>query len=101
MAWPPALRPLLTSRHGSCREAAPSRRYQLPAEGYSLCLIFLKLFDRVYAPLTAGVLQPVSGAGALPPQKRCLLDRLYRRLADDLDHLLRAIGLALSPPVNE
>src|SRR5437868_7410249 len=30
-----------------------SRRYRLPAPGYSVCLIFLKLFDRVYAPLTA------------------------------------------------
>jgi len=33
-----------------------SRRYRLPAKGYSICLIFLKLFDRVYAPLTAGLL---------------------------------------------
>jgi hypothetical protein len=27
-----------------------SRRYRLPAEGYSLCLIFLKLVDRIYEP---------------------------------------------------
>ena len=37
-----------------------SRRYQLLPQGYSICLIFLKLFDRVYAPLTAGVLSPVT-----------------------------------------
>jgi hypothetical protein len=35
-----------------------SRRYRLSAQGYSVCLIFLKLFDRVYAPLTAGLLHP-------------------------------------------
>ena len=29
-----------------------SRRYRLPAKGYSICLIFLKLFDRVYARLS-------------------------------------------------
>jgi hypothetical protein len=31
-----------------------SRRYRLPAKGYSICLIFLKLFDRLCAPLAAG-----------------------------------------------
>jgi hypothetical protein len=33
-----------------------SRRYQLLPHGYSICLVFLKLFERVYAPLTAGLL---------------------------------------------
>src|SRR6478672_1275533 len=37
-----------------------SRRYQLLPHGYSICLVFLKLFERVYAPLTAGLLSPVS-----------------------------------------
>ena len=46
-----------------------SRRYHLLAEGYSLCLIFLKLFERVYAPLTAARLRPVRGDAALPPRK--------------------------------
>jgi len=78
-----------------------SRRYRLPATGYSLCLIFLKLFDRVYAPLTAGTLHPVPGDAALPRQKPSLLDRLYRRVSDSLDRLLRAIGLAFCPPINE
>jgi DNA-binding transcriptional ArsR family regulator len=77
------------------------RRYRLHAAGYSVCPIFPKLFDRVYAPLTAGVLHPVSGDAALPGHKRSPLDRLYRRLADDLDHLLCALGLAFSSPVNE
>jgi hypothetical protein len=36
-----------------------SRRYQLLPHGYSICLIFLKLFERVYAPLTAGLLSPI------------------------------------------
>jgi hypothetical protein len=53
-----------------------SRRYGLLAAGYSVCLIYLKLFDRVYAPLTAGLLQPVSGDAALPRQNRSPLDRL-------------------------
>ena len=78
-----------------------SRRYRLLAEGYSVCLIFLKLFDRIYAPLTAALLHPIPADQALPNPKRSPLDRLYQRLTNALDHLLRAVGLAVSPPVNE
>ena len=35
-----------------------SRRYQLLPRGYSICLVFLKLFERVHAPLTAGFSAP-------------------------------------------
>jgi hypothetical protein len=30
-----------------------SRRYRLLPNGYRICLVFLKLFERIYAPLTA------------------------------------------------
>ncbi len=78
-----------------------SRRYRWPAEGYSVCLIFVKLFDRVFAPLTAALLHPIPADQALPNRKRSPLDRLYQRLTDALDHLLRALGLAFARPVNE
>ena len=78
-----------------------SRRYRLPAPGYSVCLIFLKMFDRVYAPLTAGLLQPVASDAALLQHKRSPLDRLYQRITSALDRLLHALGLAFSPSVNE
>ena len=77
-----------------------SRRYRLPAPGYSVCLIFLKLFDRVYAPLTAGLLQPVAGDAALLQHKRSSLDRLYQRITNALDRLLQALGLTFSPSIN-
>src|SRR5215469_3042204 len=73
-----------------------SRRYQLTPQGYSLCLVFLKLFERIYAPLTAGLLRPVSADRELQPQRQSQLDRLYQRLADDLDQLLSAVGLKLA-----
>jgi len=73
-----------------------SRRYRLVAKGYSVCLIFLKLFDRLGAPLTAGLLHPVPGDAALHRQKRSRLDRLYQRLAAALDKLTSALGLACS-----
>jgi hypothetical protein len=70
-----------------------SRRYQLLPHGYSLCLIFLKLFERVYAPLTAGLLSPVRADATTPDAKRSQLDRLYHRVIDDLDALVQAVGL--------
>jgi hypothetical protein len=70
-----------------------SRRYRLLSCGYSLCLIFLKLFERIYAPLTAGLLCPFRGDPKLQHQRRSQLDRLYQRIVNDLERLLRAVGL--------
>jgi hypothetical protein len=70
-----------------------SRRYRLPPTGYSVCLIFLKLFERIYAPLTAGLLCPLSRDRKLQQTKRKQLDRLYQRVIDDLDKLIHAVGL--------
>ena len=78
-----------------------SRRYLLTPQGYSICLIFLKLFERVYAPLSAARLDPVPGDASLPRRKQTLLDRLYGRLGAALDRLLAAIGLTSSPSINE
>ncbi len=70
-----------------------SRRYRLLRNGYSIRLVFLKLFERIYAPLTAGLLQPFSPDSKLHQQKRSQLDRLYQRLVDDLNKLMDAVGL--------
>src|ERR1700726_2686023 len=70
-----------------------SRRYQLLPQGYSICLVFLKLFERVYAPLAAGLLSPISADKRLESHRRSQLDRLYQRVIDDFDTLVRAVGL--------
>jgi hypothetical protein len=70
-----------------------SRRYRLLQHGYSICLLFLKLFERVYAPLTAALLKPVTADSRLAEEKRHRLDRLYQRIVTDLDALLEAVGL--------
>ena len=70
-----------------------SRRYRLTTEGYSICLVFLKLFERIYAPWTAGLLRPFSGDQNLAHEKRSPLDRLYQKVVDDLDKLIQAVGL--------
>ena len=73
-----------------------SRRYQLVGKGYAICVAFLKLFERIYAPLTAGLLAPFRGDRALPDDRRCALDRLYQRICDDLDALLKAVGFKVA-----
>jgi len=78
---------------GLVTKLSNSRRYQLLPHGYSICLVFLKLFERVYAPLTAGLLSPIKADAKLEARKRSQLDRLYQRVTDDLDALVRAVGL--------
>jgi hypothetical protein len=43
-----------------------SRRYRLLPQGYRLCVLFLKLFERLYAPLTAGLVRPVRTEPQVP-----------------------------------
>jgi hypothetical protein len=52
-----------------------------------------KLFERIYSPLTAGLLQPYRPDTKLDPQKRTQLDRLYQKVVDDLEKLFCAVGL--------
>jgi hypothetical protein len=73
-----------------------SRRYRLIGKGYSICVAFLKLFEKIYAPLTAGLLAPIRGDRALPEAKRCALDRLYQRVSDDLEAVFSAVGLKVA-----
>jgi len=81
---------------GLVEKVPRSRRYRLLRNGYSVCLVFLKLFERIYAPLTAGLLSPVSGDSKLQLQKRSQLDRLYQHVIDDLDKLMDAVGLKVA-----
>ena len=59
-------------------------------------MAFLKWFEKIDAPLTAGLLRPFRGDRVLAEGKRCEPDRLYQRVWDDLGALLRAVGLKLA-----
>jgi hypothetical protein len=60
---------------------------------YRLCLIFLKLYDKIYAPLTSGILQPFEAHQHIPQEKITALDRRYTAVIQALDDLVEAIGL--------
>jgi hypothetical protein len=47
-----------------------TRRYRLLPEGYRVCVVFLTLFERISAPLTAGLLQPFHGDAGVQERRR-------------------------------
>ena len=73
-----------------------SRRYQLLPNGYQICLLFLKLFEKIYAPLTAGILQPFAGDKSVPLQRTSPLDHRYQAVVQALDNLVAAVGLKVA-----
>lgn len=70
-----------------------SHRYRLLANGYQICLVYLKLFHRIYAPLTAGILDPFPSDCVVSIEKMTELDRLYVAVSKALDNLCEAVGL--------
>jgi hypothetical protein len=72
-----------------------SRRYRLTSEGYRICVVYLKLFEKIYAPLTSGILKPFK-PDPLFQNKVTLLDRLYSTVAKALDLLVEAVGLKVA-----
>jgi hypothetical protein len=81
-------------RAKSLLEKVPhSHRYRLLPEGYHLCVVYLKLFEKIYAPLTAGPLKPFPADAQLPRDKMAQLDKLYLEVNQALDNLLKGVGL--------
>ena len=72
------------------------RRYQLLPNGYRLCVLFLKLFHKIYAPLTAGILHPYRRDRVLTRDRIHKLDKLYQSVTTALDRLVTAIGLKVA-----
>ena len=54
-----------------------SRRYRLTTAGYRICVVYLKLFEKLYAPLTSGILKPFKGDRCIPDAKLTPLQSSY------------------------
>ena len=81
---------------GLVERVAGTQAYRLPSEGYRIAVLYLKLFHRIYAPLTAGILEPVPWDDRLPPERRASLDRLYAAVDRDLNQLFESVGVRLA-----
>jgi hypothetical protein len=73
-----------------------SRRYRLTPSGYRICVVYLKLFEKFYAPLAAAILQPFAADANLPTEKISALDKLYMSVTNALDHLADQVGLRVA-----
>jgi hypothetical protein len=73
-----------------------SQRYRLTREGYRICVLFVKLNERIYAPLVAGTLEPFPEDELLPEHRRSTLDQLYSAVSHALDLLSSQVGLKLT-----
>ena len=56
-----------------------SRRYRLLPHGYQICLVFLKLYEKIYAPLTAGILHPLPLTDLSQRKDHRARSSIYRR----------------------
>jgi hypothetical protein len=73
-----------------------SRRYRLTSDGYRLCVVFLKLFEKIYAPLTSAIRTPFRPDESFQRTKMTLIDKLYSTVVDVLDLLFDAVGLKVA-----
>ncbi len=77
-------------------KVAGTQTYRLTEEGFRVCVLFLKLFHRLYAPLTAAAIEPIAHDARVPEQHRSPLDRLYAAVDHALDLLLDQLGLKVA-----
>jgi hypothetical protein len=73
-----------------------SRRYQFTGQGYRLSIVYLKLFEKLYAPLTAGMIHPCPNDNLLPLHRTTALDQRYLAVKQALDNLVHEIGLEVA-----
>ncbi|GAC1540178.1 MAG: hypothetical protein NVS2B4_19780 [Ramlibacter sp.] len=71
-----------------------TQTYRLTSQGLRICVLFLKLAQRVYAPFAAAALQPVADDAILPHDRRAQLDQLYVGVDRALDSLLDHLGFS-------
>jgi hypothetical protein len=73
-----------------------TQTYRLTPQGFRICVLFLKLFHRVYGPFSAAAIQPVPPDALLADDRRCALDQLYAGVDHALDQLLDHLGFSLA-----
>jgi hypothetical protein len=79
---------------GLVQRLPQSQQYRLGAQGYRVAVIYCKLYQRLYAPLVAGVLCPFAADAYVPSRRQDKLDRLYRAVDQALQRLSDHVGLS-------
>jgi hypothetical protein len=72
----------------------PGRQtYQVSPAGYCIGVYYLKLYHKLYAPLTAAILDPVPGDNRVLSNRQTKLDRLYVAVDQALQKLTDYLGI--------
>jgi hypothetical protein len=71
-----------------------SQTYQVSSEGYRLGIFHLKLYQQLYAPLTAAICDPVAADNEVLNSRQTKLDRLNVAVDKALKRLTDHLGLA-------
>jgi len=70
-----------------------TQRYRVSPEGYRIAVLYQKLYHKLYAPLTAGLLDHASGDDWIANHRKIKLDRLYEQVDHALEKLTEAVGV--------
>ena len=70
-----------------------TQRYQLSAEGYRIAVLYQKLYHKLYAPLTAAMVDHVCEDDTIAKRRKTKLDRTYEKVDDALHELSHQVGL--------
>jgi len=71
-----------------------TQSYRLTTTGYRLAVLYLKLYHRLYAPLTAAIIEPYDPDNQILNKRRVKLDRLYAAVDETLKKLSEHLGIA-------
>jgi len=71
-----------------------TQRYQVSSEGYRIGIFHLKLYQQMYAPLTAAILDPVAADHAVLNSRQSKLDRLYVAVDRAVEKLAEYLAMA-------
>lgn len=76
---------------GFIQRVPKTQSYQATEQGYAIAILYLKIYQRLYAPLAAALLEPVHSDNQVLTTRQTKLDRLYvavhRALTDLGEHL--------------
>jgi len=71
-----------------------SQCYQVSGDGYRVGFFYLKLYHKVYAPLTSAILAPIPTDNYLRTSRQTKLDQLYVAVDHALQKLTEHLGMA-------
>jgi hypothetical protein len=78
---------------GLVERVGGTQQYRLMPAGYRVGVFYCKLYNRLYAPMTASQLAPSAADRWVAYRRRSLLDRLYAALDTALHRLSHYVGL--------